>query len=239
VKATVCSRSCRAQACFQTPSTTKKYASTRPHLFVEAPSNCPDSMDGKSPVDIDELAQAVPPDCRFIFAETATFGPDIQDFRKTTFQNPPKGALISEGAAAYRDAATARRTFDALSAATTECGNGSYGPLLIGEWSTETDSLHIRPGTCGPNGSRRTPGTPPRRSTPLRRYAGTAGRAPTRWPGTAPAGATGPRTRTSRARDRPPCRSGTSPRGARPRSGRRAGVRGGRHTRRGETAGPC
>jgi PknH-like extracellular domain len=107
------------------------------------------SMDGKSPVDIEELADSVPPDCRFIFAETATFGPDIEDFRKTTFQDPPRGTLISEGAAAYRDAATARRSFDALSAAVAQCGNGSYGPLLIGEWAIETDSVHIRPGECG------------------------------------------------------------------------------------------
>ena len=46
------------------------------------------SMDGKSPVDIEQLAAEVPADCRFVFAETATFGPDIEDFRKTTFQDP-------------------------------------------------------------------------------------------------------------------------------------------------------
>ena len=43
-------------------------------------------------------------ECRFIYAETATFGPDVEEFHKTTFQDPPDGALISEGAAAYRDA---------------------------------------------------------------------------------------------------------------------------------------
>ena len=62
------------------------------------------SMDGKSPVDIDTLAQTAPPQCRFVFADTATFGPDIEEFHKTTFQYPPRGGLISEGAAAYRDA---------------------------------------------------------------------------------------------------------------------------------------
>ena len=44
-------------------------------------------MDGKSPVD-EQLAAEVPADRRFVFAETATFGPDIEDFRKTTFQDP-------------------------------------------------------------------------------------------------------------------------------------------------------
>ena len=53
-------------------------------------------------------------ECRFIYAETATFGPDIEAFHKTTFQDPPDGALISEGAAAYRDADAARRAFAAL-----------------------------------------------------------------------------------------------------------------------------
>lgn len=107
------------------------------------------SMDGTSPVDIEELAAAVPPDCRFIFDETAIFGPEIEDFRKTTFQNPPDGTLISQGAAAYRDSATARRSFDALSAAAAQCGDGSYGPLLVGEWTSDSESLQIRPGTCG------------------------------------------------------------------------------------------
>lgn len=107
------------------------------------------SMDGKSPVDIENLAAEVPADCRFVFAETATFGPDIEDFRKTTFQDPPDATLISQGAASYRDTATARRTFDALSAAAQRCGIGSYGALLIGEVESDAQSLRIRPGNCG------------------------------------------------------------------------------------------
>lgn len=107
------------------------------------------SMDGKSPVDIEQLAAEVPADCRFVFAETVTFGPDIEDFRKTTFQDPPDATLISQGAAAYRDTETARRTFDALSAAAQRCGTGSYGALLIGELKAEPQSLRIRPGNCG------------------------------------------------------------------------------------------
>ncbi len=63
------------------------------------------SMDGKSMVDVEPpLAEAVPPrDCRFLFAETDTFGTDVEDFHKTSFQYPPRRALISEAAAAYRD----------------------------------------------------------------------------------------------------------------------------------------
>ena len=72
------------------------------------------SMDGNRPVDIDALADTTPRECRFLYAETATFGPDIEEFHKTTFQDPPDGALISEGAAAYRDVDTARRAFGAL-----------------------------------------------------------------------------------------------------------------------------
>ena len=50
------------------------------------------SMDGNRPVDVDVLADNTPQPCRFIFAETATFGPDIEEFHKTTFQDPPRGA---------------------------------------------------------------------------------------------------------------------------------------------------
>src|ERR1700753_3259316 len=49
------------------------------------------SMDGTRPVDIDELADTAPRPCRFIYAETATFGPALQEFHKTTFQYPPRG----------------------------------------------------------------------------------------------------------------------------------------------------
>ena len=33
------------------------------------------SMDGDSPVDIDALAPSAPPECRFVYADSATFGP--------------------------------------------------------------------------------------------------------------------------------------------------------------------
>jgi hypothetical protein len=107
------------------------------------------SMDGKAPVDIDELAKPLPPECRFIFAETATFGPDIEDFRKTTFQNPPRRAIISEGAASYRDPRTARLTFENLAMTMNRCGASQYGALLIGTVSRDLDTLRSRSGSCG------------------------------------------------------------------------------------------
>ncbi|WP_231993822.1 sensor domain-containing protein [Mycobacterium sp. 852002-50816_SCH5313054-b] len=107
------------------------------------------SMDGSRPVDIDALADTTPAECRFLYAETATFGPDIEEFHKTTFQDPPDGALISEGAAAYPDADTARRAFGALVTAVGNCAGGSSGQLLVGDWTANANSLHLGPGGCG------------------------------------------------------------------------------------------
>jgi len=107
------------------------------------------TMDGRSPVDIDELARTAPRPCRFIYAETATFGPDVEEFHKTTFQDPPDGALISEGAAAYRDVATARRAFDSLVTTVHDCDATPDGPSYVGTWKADTDSLRMRPGGCG------------------------------------------------------------------------------------------
>ncbi len=107
------------------------------------------TMDGTHPVDIDQLAETAPPPCRFIYAETATFGPDIQEFHKTTFQYPPKGGVISEGAAAYRDAGTARHAFSALVATVGDCAASSAGDLYVGEWKSDAGSLHLQPGGCG------------------------------------------------------------------------------------------
>jgi PknH-like extracellular domain len=107
------------------------------------------SMDGTSPVDIDALADNAPRECRFIYAETATFGRDLEAFHKTTFQDPPAGALISEGAAAYRDADTAHRAFRALVSTVGDCANGSSGQLYVGDWNADATSLHLRPGGCG------------------------------------------------------------------------------------------
>lgn len=107
------------------------------------------SMDGRYPVDVDSLAATAPPECRFVFAETATFGPGVKAFHKTTFQDPPQGRLISEGAASYTDTDTARRAFDALVATVDSCAASSMGWLLVDEWKAGADSLRMRPGNCG------------------------------------------------------------------------------------------
>jgi hypothetical protein len=108
------------------------------------------TMDGKVPVDIDQLAKTAPQQCKWVFEETQTFGPDVEEFHKTTFQNPPRGGLISEGAAAYRDAATARRAFDGLVAQADGCGSMTLGPMFVGEWSATQEALQMRTGNgCG------------------------------------------------------------------------------------------
>jgi hypothetical protein len=110
------------------------------------------SMDGKVPVDIDQLAKTTPPQCQWIFEESQTFGPDVEEFHKTTFQNPPRGGLISEGAAAYRDLTTARRAFDGLVARVDGCASTPLGAMFVGDWGTTPDSLQMRPGNgCGRN----------------------------------------------------------------------------------------
>jgi hypothetical protein len=106
------------------------------------------SMDGKSPVDIDAFARRVPPQCAWIFAETQTFGPELEEFHKTTYQNPPRGALISQGAAAYRDVATARGAFDALVTEVDACGSSTSG--YVGDWTTTEDDIRTRTSSeCG------------------------------------------------------------------------------------------
>ncbi|HEX2285081.1 MAG TPA: sensor domain-containing protein [Mycobacterium sp.] len=108
------------------------------------------TMDGKVPVDIEPLVESAPPQCQWIFAETQTFGPDVEEFHKTTFQNPPDGGLISEGAAAYRDVAAARKAFDDLVALVEACGSTTFGPMFVGDWTATADSLQTRPaGACG------------------------------------------------------------------------------------------
>ena len=108
------------------------------------------SMDGKLPVDIGPLADSAPPPCRWYFAETQTFGPDVEEFHKTTYQDPPDGALISQGAAGYRDPDTARRAFDGLVDLVHGCDSTSMGPTFVGEWSATGDSVQTRTGSqCG------------------------------------------------------------------------------------------
>jgi hypothetical protein len=108
------------------------------------------TMDGKIPVDIDQLAKTAPAQCLWVFEETQTFGPDVEEFHKTTFQNPPRGGLLSEGAAAYRDPATARSAFDGFVALVDGCGSTTLGPMFVGQWSATSNTVQIRTGNgCG------------------------------------------------------------------------------------------
>lgn len=107
------------------------------------------TMDGKIPVDIESLMEPMPTPCRWLFAESQTFGEEVEEFHKTPFQSPSDGGLISQGAAGYRDAPTARRAFDGLVAQADGCGASDYGQAYIGEWTATADALKIRPGDCG------------------------------------------------------------------------------------------
>lgn len=108
------------------------------------------SMDGKVPVDIDELSKTAPPQCEWIFAETRTFGPDVEEFHKTTFQHPARAGLISEAVAGYRDADTARHAFDALVTLVGNCGATTYGRMFLGDWTATPDTVSTRTsGGCG------------------------------------------------------------------------------------------
>jgi len=106
------------------------------------------TMDGTSPVDLDVLADQVPSECAWLFAETQTFGREVADFHKTTYQNPPVGALISQGAAAYEDVTTARGAFDGLVGRVDACGTSTAG--YVGEWTTGPDAIRTRTSSeCG------------------------------------------------------------------------------------------
>lgn len=107
------------------------------------------SMDGKFPVDIDALASNAPDSCRWYFAETQTFGPDLEEFHKTTYQLPPKGGLISQGAGGYEDSATARRAFDSLASRVGDCEATPDGALYVGDLDASQNSLRLRSGDCG------------------------------------------------------------------------------------------
>jgi hypothetical protein len=107
------------------------------------------SMDVDTPVDIDVFANDAPPQCHWFFKESQTFGNDLEDFHKTTFQNPPKGALISEGAGTYRDETTARRTFDDLVELVHGCASTDFGSSVVGDWTAQSDALRTRAGGCG------------------------------------------------------------------------------------------
>lgn len=106
------------------------------------------TMDGKYPVDVSVFADRVPAQCSWIFAETQVFGPEVEEFHKTTYQNPPRGALISQGAAGYRDAGTARHAFDGVVALVQDCGSSTSG--YVGTWAATGDTVRTRTSSeCG------------------------------------------------------------------------------------------
>lgn len=108
------------------------------------------TMDEKVPVDIEQLAKTTPQQCKWIFEETRTFGSHVEEFHKTTFQDPPRGALISEGVAAYREPAIARSAFGDLVGLVDGCASTAFGPMFVGEWTATADSVQTRAGNgCG------------------------------------------------------------------------------------------
>jgi hypothetical protein len=106
-------------------------------------------MDSKAPVDIDFMLESVPPQCQWVFAETEVFGSEVEEFHKSTFQSPPRGGLISQAVAGYRDAAVAQRAFNELVDRIDGCDATGSGPAIVGEVTTTPDSAHTRPGDCG------------------------------------------------------------------------------------------
>ncbi|CAN3128204.1 sensor domain-containing protein [Mycobacterium sp. smrl_JER01] len=105
--------------------------------------------ESKVPVDIDFMMESVPAQCEWVYAESQVFGSEVEEFHKQTYQNPPGGALISQAAAGYRDAPTARRAFDAVAEQIAGCDATQHGPALVGGVTRTTDSVHTRPGGCG------------------------------------------------------------------------------------------
>lgn len=109
--------------------------------------------ESKVPVDLGDVPGltpvAVPPQCEWVYAETQVFGSEVEEFRKSTYQNPPAGGLISQAAAGYRDTATSRRALEAISERIRGCAATSSGRAMVGEVSTTPDSVQTRPGNCG------------------------------------------------------------------------------------------
>jgi PknH-like extracellular domain len=105
-------------------------------------------MDSKQTVDDDLLVGSAPPECRFVFLESAIFGPDVKQFHKTSFQTPPKQALLSEAAAAYLDADTALRAFGNITELVKSCGATSSG--YVYDWTADQETLRAESfGNCG------------------------------------------------------------------------------------------
>jgi hypothetical protein len=107
-------------------------------------------MDSKQPVDDDLLVGSAPPECQFVFRESAVFGPDVKQFHKTSFQTPPNQALLSEAAAAYLDADTALRAFDNITDLVKSCGATRSGYAYVYDWTADQQTLRAESfGDCG------------------------------------------------------------------------------------------
>jgi len=98
-------------------------------------------MDSKYTVDDELLLDAVPPECQFVFRESVVFGPDHKQFHKTSFQTPPKSALLSEAAAAYVDAPAARRAFDNVATLVKTCGDTPAGYSYVYDWTADGQTV--------------------------------------------------------------------------------------------------
>ena len=110
--------------------------------------NAVPGMDSKQTVDDDLLVGSAPPECQFVFRESAIFGPDVKQFHKTSFQTPPKQALLSEAAAAYLDADTASRAFANITDLVKSCGATSSG--YVDDWTADQQTLRSESvGDCG------------------------------------------------------------------------------------------
>ncbi|MCG7593876.1 sensor domain-containing protein [Mycobacterium sp. PSTR-4-N] len=115
--------------------------------------------ESKVPVDIptdqgflpDVFARDLPQECDWLFAETEVFGPDVEEFHKTTYQSPRRGGLLSQAAAGYRDTATAAAALTDLTRQISACSGTEQGPALVGEVAATGDAVRIRPGACGRN----------------------------------------------------------------------------------------
>jgi hypothetical protein len=107
-------------------------------------------MDSTQTVDDELLIDSAPPECQFVFRESTIFGPDVKQFHKTSFQTPPKRALLSEAAAAYVDPDTALRAFDNITDLVKACGATGSGYAYVYNWTADPQTVRAESlGDCG------------------------------------------------------------------------------------------
>jgi hypothetical protein len=107
-------------------------------------------MDSTQTVDDQLLVDAAPPECRFVFLESQVFGGNVKQFHKTSFQTPSKAALLSEAAAAYVDADSARRAFGTVTDLVKACGDSTTGYAYVNKYTADAEAVHAEDmGDCG------------------------------------------------------------------------------------------